>query len=128
MADFAEALKVRLVDILGVGAEVHWVKIPQGKLLPYTRLQVISDPRPQHLGGYDGARVTRIQADFFANSWGKARAMAKAALEGLAAPVEIDGVRFGRTSVLGPRDYGEDAASGFIHRASMDLLVEHTLA
>jgi hypothetical protein len=127
MADFAQALKARLVA--AIGGEIHWGIVPQAKSLPYDRLQVISDPRPQHLQGYDGARVSRVQADCFASSWGAARARAEAIISALAAPSTVNGIQFGRIKAEGPRDLGEDVEGiGYIHRASLDLLVEHTLA
>lgn len=126
MADFAEALKQRIVNA-GVSA-VHWVRVPENTGLPYVRLQTISDPRPEHLGGYDGARVTRVQADCFATKWGTARAEAEKIIAAVAEPATVGGVQFGRVKAEGPRDLGEDTAKGFIHRASIDLLVEHRLA
>lgn len=132
MADFASALVARLLADPGVaaavGEKVHWVKIEQAEAVPYVRLQTISDPRPEHLGGYTGARVTRVQADCFAGTYGAARALASLVIAALAQPAVFTGVRFGRTKAEGPRDLGEDSAVGFIHRASLDLLVEHSLA
>jgi hypothetical protein len=46
----------------------------------------------------------------------------------LSVPGVFAGVVFGVTKAEGPRDLGEDTSAGFIHRASVDLLVEHALA
>lgn len=134
MADFAISLKARLAayapltTITGAG-KIHWTKVPQTTALPYIRLQTISDPRPAHLQGYQSARVSRVQADCFADSWGKAREAAQAIITALAAPADVSGIHFGFTKAEGPRDLGEDVPGGtFIHRASLDLLVEHRLA
>lgn len=132
MPDFASALYARLTGDAGVsalaGTRVHWVRVPQTAALPYLRLQTVSDVRPQHLEGYDGARVTRVQCDCFATSYGGARALAEAVIAALATPGDFGGVHFGRVKAEGPRDLGEDTDKGFIHRASIDLLVEHRLA
>lgn len=132
MADFAEALKARALadpDVSSlIGAEIHWVNVPQGRSTPYVRFQIISDPRPEHLGGYNGARVTRVQADCFAAQWGLARKIAGALITAFAVPDTVNGVQFGRIKAEGPRDFGEDTPDGFIHRSSIDLLVEHKLA
>lgn len=129
MANFAEALKAWIIADAGIGSEVHWGKIPQGKALPYTRLQVISDPRPEHLQGYQSARVTRIQVDCFAASWGKARENAEKVIAAVATPKVVNGIQFGRVKAEGPRDLGEDVEGvGYVHRASLDLLAEHKLA
>ncbi len=132
MPDFGTALKSRLAADAGViaagGNEIHWVKVPQGKTLPYVRLQTISDPRPEHLKGYDGARVSRIQADCFAASWGQARKIAEAIITAATSPMTVEGIQFGHTKAEGPNDLGEDVGTAFVHRASIDLLVEHRLA
>lgn len=130
MADFATALRARLLadaEVSGTTTRVHWGIVPQGAALPYIRLQTISDPRPQHLGGYDGARSTRVQADCFAASYGAARGLAEDVIAAVAVPATVGGVQFGRVKAEGPRDLGEDTASGFVFRASVDLLVEHHL-
>lgn len=133
MPDFATALKARLAayapltDLIGSG-KLHWGKVPQKTALPYVRLTVISDPRPEHLQGYTAARVTRVQCDCFSSQWGEARAAAELIIAAVATPGVHGGVHFGRVKAQGPRDLGEDTASGFIHRASVDLLAEHKLA
>lgn len=125
MADFAAALRTRLIGL--AGGAIFWTKVKDGAVAPYIRLQTISDPRPQHLAGYDGARVTRVQADCFGATHKDTRALALATIAALAAPATVGGVTFGRTKAEGPRDLGEDVAGiGFIHRASIDLFVHHT--
>jgi hypothetical protein len=132
MADFATGLRARLIADAGViaiaGQKVYWGIAPQGTALPYIRLNTISDPRPENLQGYDAARVTRVQADCFSSSYAQARALAEAVVSAVALPTTAGGIRFGRTKAEGPRDLGEDTASGFVHRASVDLLVEHAMA
>ena len=133
MADFASALFTRLSTdgtITAVtGTRIYWLKVPQNAARPYVRLQTISDPRPANLQGYDSARVTRVQADCFADTYGAARALAEKIITALATPVTVGGVHFGFTKAEGPRDLGEDVDGiGFVHRASLDLLVEHKLA
>lgn len=132
MADFATALRARLLAdeevAATVGTKVYWTLVPQGTELPYIRMQTVSDERPEHLGGYDGARQTRVQVDCFAARYGEARGLAEDVIAAVALPERVDGVTFGRVKAEGPRDLGEDTAQGFIHRASVDLLVEHKLA
>lgn len=132
MADFATALRARLiaagpVNAL-VGSKVYWSIAPQAAALPYIVLQTISDERPQHLAGYNGARSPRVQCDCFATTYAAARDLAEKVIAAVATPATVGGVQFGRVKAEGPRDLGEDTSSGFIHRASLDLLVEHTLA
>ena len=128
MADLQSALHARLSAAIG-NSRVYWGIAPQKAQLPYVRLNTISDPRPQHLKGYDGARPTRVQADVFASTYAEARSVSESIIAALAAPAEVGGIRFGRTKAEGPRDLGEDVrGDGFIHRLSTDLLAEHSLA
>ena len=132
MSSLKSALPARLLADGGVAAlvgdRVHWTKVPQSSGRPHVRLQVISDPRPEHLKDYHAARVTRVQADVMADRSTEVEAITEAIIAALAQPASVGGVKFGRTKAEGPRDLGEESPDGFIHRASMDLLVEHSLA
>lgn len=137
MADFASALFTRLstdsaiaaVVVAGGKTRIYWTFVPQNTALPYIRMQTISDPRPEHLQGYDTARVTRVQVDCFGDKYSDARGLAEKVITAVADPGVTGGVHFGRVKAEGPRDLGEDVPGGkFIHRASLDLLVEHKLA
>ncbi len=125
--DMPGALRARIVAALG-HARVYWTIVPQAAALPYVRMQVVSDPRPENMGGYDGARVSRVQVDIFADTYDVARNGSETMIAALAAPGTSNGVQFGRIKAEGPRDLGEDTSTGFTHRASTDLLVEHRLA
>ena len=128
MADLQSALRSRIVTAVG-HSQVYWTLVPQGKDRPYIRMQTISDPRPQHLEGYQKARTTRVQVDVFADSYGAARSAAETIIAAVANPATVSGVKFGRTKAEGPRDLGEDVEGvGYVHRASLDLLAEHSLA
>lgn len=128
MADLQSALHTRLSAALG-NSRVYPGIAPQNAQLPYVRLNTISDPRPQHLKGAIGLRETRVQADVFAASYAEARSISETVIASLEQPALVAGVQFGRTLAEGPRDLGEDVAGkGYIHRASTDLLVWHSLA
>lgn len=127
MADMQTALVARVIAAVGHD-RVHWTIVPEDAPLPYVRMQVVTDLRPQHLKNYDRARQSRVQVDCLAKTYAAARAAAEAIIAGVADPAEIDGVRFGRTAADGPRDLGEDTPKGFVHRLSLDLLTEHSMA
>jgi hypothetical protein len=127
LPSFTAAYTSRL-DTAGVaGGRNYWVKVPQNATLPYTRSQVVSDDRPEHLKGVDGARVSRIQTDCFAETFGASRTLAELVIATMSPPATVDGIQFGHTAAEGPRDLGEDISGKFIHMASLDLLVEHKL-
>lgn len=127
--NFGEGVTARLLQAGAVtaiaGNRVNWVTRPQLSALPALTLQVISDPRPQHLKGFDGARDTRLQIDAWASGHGIAVALAAAAIAALASPATISGKRFGRAQVDGPRDLGEEVNGSFVHRQSVDLTIRH---
>lgn len=128
MADMQSALRSRIVTAAGF-SRVYWMIVPQKAALPYIRMQTISDPRPQNLGGYDAARASRVRVEVFADTYAVARGLAETIIAAVADPATAGGVRFGRTKAEGPRDLGEDVPGGkFVHRLSLDLLTEHTLA
>lgn len=132
MDDFATALRARLIadaPVAAVTTRIFWGIGPQGTTRPYVRLNTISDPRPEHLKGYQSARQTRVQADCFADTYAAARGLAEKIVSALDGATTQGTIRFGRIKAEGPRDLGEDVEGiGYIHRASLDLLVEHTLA
>lgn len=131
MADFAAALKARFEAagaVAGaVGQRIYWNIVPQNAARPYVRLQVISDPHLQHLKGDEGARDTRVQCDCVAETHSAAHAIAEALIEATRLPETVGGVKFGRRTVEGPRDLGEDVPGKFIHRANLDLIIRHSV-
>ena len=128
MADLQSALFSRVSTAVG-SPRVYWGVAPQGKARPYVRMNTVSDPRPQHLSGYNGARQTRVQVDVFADTYAEARSISESIISAVAQPAAVNGVKFGRTTAEGPRDEGEDVDGiGYIHRLRTDLLAEHSLA
>lgn len=133
MADFATALRARLIADAAVSAvvstRIYWGVVPQGADLPYIRLHVISDPRPEHLKGYESARRTRVQASCFAASFGAAKQLGAMIVKATEAPWSTADGRFGRVKAEGPREgKGADTPAGFTHHQIVDLIVSHTFA
>lgn len=114
-----------------VGTRISWMDRPQEDQLPAISLQVISDPRPTHLKGFDGARYTLIQCDCWAERYETTVAMGRAVIAALKNPATIDGKKFGNALVEGQRDLGEEPGSAndrfdiFLHRQSVDLRIWH---
>jgi len=131
MADLQSALFSRLTAALSgsIGTRAYWSKVPQDAAMPYLRMQTVSDPRPEHLRGYNASRTVRVQVDVFSRSYAEARAISESIISAVAQPATVAGVKFGRTKAKGPRDLGEDVEGvGFVHRLSLDLLAEHSIA
>jgi hypothetical protein len=127
--DLQAGIRARLLADGGVsaavGTRVYWVQRPQLSATPAIVLQVISDPRPDNLKGFDGAREARVQLDVWAATYAAALDIARDAVAALAEPATVSGKVFGATRVDGQRDLGEDVNGTFVHRQSVDLLVWH---
>lgn len=125
--DMRQALRARLKAAVPVttlvGTRIDWGPRKQSDALPAVTLQVVSDPRPQHLKGDQPLRATRVQIDCWAGDYQTSRATADAAIAALAPEQTGNGVRFNRSLVDGDRDLGEQTDTGFIHRTSIDLIV-----
>ena len=135
--NFHEGVTARLLDSAPVTAivdrRINWGIRPQGEPLPAVTLQVVSDPRPAHLKGYDGARRTRLQTDCWAETLAQALALAAAVISTLKEPVTVGDKKFGNALVDAQRDLGETVGGGtgsqssgtFIHRQSVELSIWH---
>lgn len=127
---FEVALRARLLRADAVraicGDRVSWQLRPEGGALPAITLSTISDVRPRHLKGRDGARSTLVQVDCWATSYGAAHALAMAAIGAIEPPAMIEGKRFGSASIAGPRDLSEELKTGTtIYRLSVDCSIWH---
>jgi hypothetical protein len=121
--DMQGALRARIVGAsTTAGSRVYWVDRPQAAALPAVTLQTVSDPRPQHLKGFNPLRETRVQID----SWGDTYAAAKTLMEAVLAAVvpenTANGIRFDRALVDNSDDGGERTETKFIHRQRADLI------
>lgn len=126
MPDFQAGVRSRLiVAATAAGSRIYWVERPQTSALSAVTLQIISDGRPQHLKGLDGARGTRVQVDCWASTYAAALALARACIAALQPPATVSGKRFGNAQVDGQRDLGEDVNGTFVHRQSIDLIIWH---
>ena len=106
-------------------AEFHWGEAPEGIALPYAVATVVSDPRPEHLKGYTGMRVTRVQIDCFDKTDKSAGALAEVVIAGLSDPGVTGATKFGRCRAEGPTDLTENVAGKTVHRKLIQLFVAH---
>lgn len=130
MADFVSALQGWITTTPAIASDLGTRlyprdKVPQNVAKPYGMYQVISDPRPEHLKGYDRTRQSRVQIWIVADTYGAARIISEKIITAVAVPGIHGGIKFGRVKAEGPRDLSQDTASGTVSMASTDLLVEH---
>lgn len=92
------------------------------------RYSVPTELRDEHLKGYTGTQEARVQYDVFASTYAEARRIAKLIPPVVVSAATIDSVNFGHTKTETIRDGGgEDTPSGYVHMASVDLLVQFQL-
>lgn len=108
-----------------VGNRVDWNARSQGKSLPAITLQIVSDPRPQHMGGNQTTRETRVQVDIWSLNYPDAATLREAVIAELVPEVTLSGVIFLRSFAV-IRETAERTDEGLIHRVSIDLMVNHT--
>lgn len=120
--DMEGALRARITGAsTTAGTRVYWVDRPQLAALPAVTLQVISDPRPQHLKGFEETRRTLVQIDCWAETYAAAKALKEAVLAAVVPENSSNGIRFDRAMVDSDRTTGERAGDKFIHQHSVDL-------
>lgn len=133
MADLATAFRARVLADGAVAADLGTKLYPgavgQSATLPYARYHIISDPRPEHLKGYQGSRRTRIQVSVFAETFLTAKRIGSNIVKALDAPWSTPDGKVGRVKCEGPREgQGTDTPNGFIHHQIVDAMMEHTFA
>ena len=129
--DMPGALRARLLAAAPVTAlvaqRIYWVERPQSSALPAITLQVITELRDQHMQGFDGLTMSRVQLDAWALSFGSAKAIAEAALAALVPAVVSNGIEFQRAFSEGPTNSGEPTETQFIHRSRIDFIIHHSV-
>ena len=127
------ALSARLLNDAAYKAamsgRIDWMRRP-GRTLPATTLQIISDPRPQHMKGFQ-TRQTRVQIDIWAASPKQAAELREMAIAILVPAAQIEGVRFQRAAIANIRPGMEQEGAtegqpqGELYRESIDFIFTH---
>lgn len=124
---FESALRKRLIQDDAVAAmvadRVHWKVRPQNGALPAIVLLMIHDPRPQHLGGFQSLRPTRIQADCYGRTYDQARELREAVIAVLAAKATEEDTRFDVGFINDARDRLDETAAGAAHVQLIDATI-----
>lgn len=118
-----QALRKRLLDTApaNVGEKVDWVQRPDTDSLPGVTLQMISDPRDQHMKGFQNKRRAVVQVDVWAHDYEEAYLLKEWIIATLVPAATVENVKFDRGSVTA-RDLGERSeTAAFIFRPSMDF-------
>lgn len=124
------ALRARLMADGAVaaiaGTRIDWTNRPSATAYPAVTLMVVSDPRPQHMKGFQGLRGTRLQIDTMALDAATKVALREAVIACVVEPATEGGTVFGRGFINNVVDRGEDVpGQGFIHRDMIDATIWH---
>lgn len=126
---FEGALRDRLKNAAPVaaivGTRIDWTVRPEGAPLPAIVLQIVSDARSQHMGGFDAYRATRVQVDCYANTRAAVVTLREAVIAALAPGADQGGVSFLRSFVNNVIDRGENTSTAFVHRDLIDITIWH---
>ena len=117
-----------LTAIIGTSpARIYWMRAPQNTVRPYVVMQVISSIPDVAHSGPTGIIASRVQIDIYGDTYGAAKAVARAitgrlsGFRGLRLSITFDGI-----FKAGERDDFEDSAStDKLFRTSMDFFVWH---
>lgn len=128
MEEALTALLLGLVPLQAhVGDRIHWVRQPSAVgHFPYLNLTVISDPRSYHMKGESALRSTRVQADFWAETYSATKAAQEAMTDalsgysGVQSGVRFQGIFIGEDRDLTDKTTGEERQ---LFRISVDLLI-----
>jgi hypothetical protein len=122
--DMEGALRARLLAAAPVAAlvgdRVYWVDRPQAETLPAITLQIIDEPREQHMGGFQAMQSVVVQLDVWAASYSSAKALKEAVIAALVPAASGNGIDFRRAFVRA-RDLSERTETAFIYRPSLDF-------
>lgn len=133
MTDLATAFRNKVIadtDVAAdIGTQLYPAVVGQKAVLPYARFHIISDPRPEHLKGYQGSRRTRIQVSIFAEDFSEAKRIGSNIVKAVSAPWSTPDGKVGRVKCEGPREgQGTDTPNGFVHHQIVEAMMEHTFA
>lgn len=106
-----------------VGTRGYWKQRVQGEPVPAIVFNIVSDPRPQHLKGFNDLRETIVQADCLDLTDIGATNLSEALVAALVPAVTSDGIIFNRAMVVDVRDGGDQSGDTFIHRTSVDFSI-----
>lgn len=130
--DFEGALRARLTGAAAVTAivaqRIYWVDRPQAQPLPAITLQIIDEPRDQHMGGFQNLQFVLVQIDIWATTYAQGKALKEAVIAAVTPEVTANGIEFGTATNIRIRDLSERTETQFIHRPSIEARFNYSPA
>lgn len=108
-----------------VGTRINWGVRPQGEAYPSLVLTLVSDGRPQSMGGLIECRETLVQFDCYGTTRAQAAALREAVIAAITPAATVSGVKFIRSFVDTVRNLDAHTDTGIVFRDSVDARVWH---
>lgn len=123
------AFRTRLKNDAGVAAlvgnRIDWGVRPQGSISPCVVLTIVSDPRPQHMGGNIDQRATRVQLDCYGPTRASVVTLREAVIAAILPPAVVSGVDFQRAFIDTVRNFDAHTDTGVVFRDMIDAQIWH---
>lgn len=108
-----------------VGTKVHWGVRPQGEAYPSLVMTIVSDGRPQHMGGLIDQRATRVQFDCYGTTRAQAVSLREAVIAAILPAALVSGVQFQRSFIDTVRTMDAHTDTGLVFRDMIDAQIWH---
>lgn len=123
------ALRARLKADVSVKAivstRIDWDVRPERSAYPAVVLQIVSDPRLQHMKGLMGSRPTRVQIDCFGRTPAEKVELREAVIAAAMPAATEAGVTFQRAFVNDVISRSKNTETGFVHHDLIDMTFWH---
>ena len=113
-----------------IGGRIEWGR--RIEAIPAVTLQIVSDPRPQHMKGFQSVRSTDVQIDVWSATAAEAAEIREVLIDSLVAPAMVEQVRFQRAMITNTRGRSEQPQAGQnqrfrgeLFRQSIDITFTH---
>lgn len=131
---FEDALEARMradeVIVEPIGGRIEWGR--RIDAVSALTLQIVSDPRPQHMKGFHSVRSTDVQIDVWSATAGEAARIRDILISRLVLPALVEDVQFQRAMITNTRGGSEQPQSsqtqryrGELFRQSIDITFTH---
>lgn len=107
------------------GNRFFWGERPQGSVLPCVVLSCVGGISDDPLEGVADFAESRVQADCYAETNKEAKTLARQVTAAFRDPATEGSFEFWNADIDRPIDLGESTEKGFVHRASLNMLMRH---
>lgn len=127
--DMEGAVRARLLAAVPVtaivGQRVYWEDRPQTSPLPAVVLQLPTDLREQHMGGFQGLLFARIQVNVLGTSFADKKRLKEAVIAALVPAQSANGIRFTRATDISSRPINERTETQYIFADAVDFQLHY---